>query len=784
MSRTLSQPNYCSCTVHQARNLPDKGKSNGIDAFCTISMGKEKFVTAVREKTRAPEWQEQCDMAIPDDATIKLTVYHNTKNALSKGDFVGRTYVSLRDLQDYDRVHRSWYKLTNKDGKADKERGEIDVSLQFFSKNDTTGSVLDLATKKKHLSLKDIKHSLGSKLTIASKQKKQDNYTGDNQLAHQRHRLGGGDDSTFNVRDFLDDSASESQYSDNFIWDTSSSIREEDEESTSFAGSHMSLNSMSYNNHVEPQQKKMPRAPSSGLGSILGTGTPHSSRRSITSDYDTSSILDSASMYGGDEPSTPSPPVRSQVQQQQQQQRETHVDNGLPPRSNSMRRKSKEPSSSTTLPTVVTTKLTNNTPPLTENSRSFSVTGDDIEAAFDAINDYKTSTNESSINKSKEYDASPHDSLFGLSTIKEAVDTDEIIPDPSSPKQHTDEELDDIDFDNCFSTFKQQQHQQQNQTKIIEEKPIKNFTISSSVNQQSPKTQESKSVRHSKEPKRAAPIHTDEIHTPTVSVPSPKLNKTITPTVMITTEKQKETITNNLDDLNDSGDEDVDELLGKLERMSSMRSSTKRKIQPKDDIMQQSFSEQLSSENQHRPINLKYSTLQTNKKIQSRVLSFDDIDDIATPSIETDTKNILDPPVNNRFASSYTQNQSSPYANRTDRTGSTTLPDIVGEQSVKSSTKNSVSSSITSNKKQNDNGLCVLGYENVKSAAVHPKVRQELDYLDREELLHVIAYQSDLLKKRDTRLKDLESYTDSLLVKILEQCPTILQNGTLKYNSK
>ncbi|CAF1401484.1 unnamed protein product [Adineta steineri] len=779
MSRTLSQPNYCSCTVHQARNLPDKGKSNGIDAFCTISMGKEKFVTAVREKTRAPEWQEQCDMAIPDDATIKLTVYHNTKNALSKGDFVGRTYVSLRDLQDYDRVHRSWYKLTNKDGKADKERGEIDVSLQFFSKNDTTGSVLDLATKKKHLSLKDIKHSLGSKLTIASKQKKQDNYTGDNQLAHQRHRLGGGDDSTFNVRDFLDDSASESQYSDNFIWDTSSSIREEDEESTSFAGSHMSLNSMSYNNHVEPQQKKMPRAPSSGLGSILGTGTPHSSRRSITSDYDTSSILDSASMYGGDEPSTPSPPVRSQVQQQQQQ-RETHVDSGLPPRSNSMRRKSKEPSSSTTLPTVVTTKLTNNTPPLTENSRSFSVTGDDIEAAFDAINDYKTSTNESSINKSKEYDASPHDSLFGLSTIKEAVDTDEIIPDPSSPKQHTDEELDDIDFDNCFSTFKQQQP---NQTKIIEEKPTKNFTISSPVNQQSPKTQESKSVRHSKEPKRAAPIHTDEIHTPTVSVPSPKLNKTITPTVTITTEKQKETMTNNLDDLNDSGDEDVDELLGKLERMSSMRSSTKRKIQPKDDIMQQSFSEQLSSENQHRPINLKYSTLQTNKKIQSRVLSFDDIDDIATPSIETDTKNILDPPVNNRFASSYTQNQSSPYANRTDRTGSTTLPDIVGEQSVKSSTKNSVSSSITSNKKQNDNGLCVLGYENVKSAAVHPKVRQELDYLDREELLHVIAYQSDLLKKRDTRLKDLESYTDSLLVKILEQCPTILQVGNSSSSS-
>ena len=55
----------------------------------------------------------------------------------------------------------SWFKLANKDGKFDKDRGEIDVSLQFYSKNNTTGSVLDLSTKKKHLSLKDIKHSLG-----------------------------------------------------------------------------------------------------------------------------------------------------------------------------------------------------------------------------------------------------------------------------------------------------------------------------------------------------------------------------------------------------------------------------------------------------------------------------------------------------------------------------------------------------------------------------------------------------------------------------------------------
>jgi hypothetical protein len=40
-------------------------------------------------------------------------------------------------------------------------------------------------------------------------------------------------------------------------------------------------------------------------------------------------------------------------------------------------------------------------------------------------------------------------------------------------------------------------------------------------------------------------------------------------------------------------------------------------------------------------MNLKYSTLQTDKKIQSRVLSFNDIDEIATPSIDIDTEIVV-----------------------------------------------------------------------------------------------------------------------------------------------
>lgn len=274
-------------------------------------------------------------------------------------------------------------------------------------------------------------------------------------------------------------------------------------------------------------------------------------------------------MYGGDEPSTPSPPARSQVQQQQQQQpqqqREVYVGDDLPPRSNSTRRKNKEPLPSTTLPAIVTPKVQNNSSPLrsTDNSRSFSVTGDDIEAAFDAINDYKTSTNDSSNNKIKEHEMSSPDSLFGLSTINEAIDSDEIVLGTGSTKQRNDEIVDDIDFDNCFNIYKHQQ--QQTPIKIIEEKKTKKYAPSTSVINEPQKTQEPKSTRHSKEQKRSTPLSNDDIYTPSVSTPTPQIDTTPIPIITLPKTNQRETISNDLDDLNESIDEDVDELLGKLE---------------------------------------------------------------------------------------------------------------------------------------------------------------------------------------------------------------------------
>ena len=265
-------------------------------------------------------------------------------------------------------------------------------------------------------------------------------------------------------------------------------------------------------------------------------------------------------MYGGDEPSTPS---------QQHASREVYVGEDLPPRSNSTRKK----------------KSKESTPTINEPVRSASVTADDIEAAFDAINDYRTST--------KEHDFSSPDSLFGLSTIKETTDNEDtpFTGRPTKRNNFRDEDSDDIDFDNCFDQYKQKQEQQD---KLRQEQEAKEREEQQKQQQQQArqkqheqhlkqKQQELESKKKQrledeaaerrlieenqrkaaaaaeakKESKRAAP---EPPRPSTVTIVTPKIETPATPVA-----SKNDTSLSQLDDSNDSIDEDVDELLGKLE---------------------------------------------------------------------------------------------------------------------------------------------------------------------------------------------------------------------------
>ncbi|XP_019518526.1 PREDICTED: rab11 family-interacting protein 1 isoform X1 [Hipposideros armiger] len=151
-------PTHVQVTVLQARGLRAKGPGGTSDAYAVIQVGKEKYATSVSERSQgAPVWREEATFELPPllsagaapaaAATLQLTVLHRALLGLDK--FLGRAEVDLRELhRDQGRRKTQWYTLKSKPGKKDKERGEIEVDIQFM-RNNMTASMFDLSMKDK-----------------------------------------------------------------------------------------------------------------------------------------------------------------------------------------------------------------------------------------------------------------------------------------------------------------------------------------------------------------------------------------------------------------------------------------------------------------------------------------------------------------------------------------------------------------------------------------------------------------------------------------------------------
>ncbi|XP_049640998.1 rab11 family-interacting protein 5 isoform X2 [Suncus etruscus] len=169
-------PTHVQVTVLQARGL--RGKSSGAgstsDAYTVIQVGREKYSTSVVEKTRGcPEWREECSFELPPGALdgllraqeaeagaapwaaagaaaaceLVLTTMHRSLIGVDK--FLGQATVALDEVFGGGRTqHTQWYKLHSKAGKKEKERGEIQVTIQF-TRNNLSASMFDLSMKDK-----------------------------------------------------------------------------------------------------------------------------------------------------------------------------------------------------------------------------------------------------------------------------------------------------------------------------------------------------------------------------------------------------------------------------------------------------------------------------------------------------------------------------------------------------------------------------------------------------------------------------------------------------------
>ncbi|KAK9968621.1 hypothetical protein ABG768_002937 [Culter alburnus] len=143
-------PTSVQVTVLQARGLRIKGKNGTNDAYAIMQVAKDKFSTSVAEKSVAPVWKEEAAFDLPlfhpgnaERCTLQVCVMH--KALMGPDKMLGQATINLLELQDNkSRNKTEWFKLMGKTGKADKDRGEVFLDIQFM-KNNMTASMYDLS---------------------------------------------------------------------------------------------------------------------------------------------------------------------------------------------------------------------------------------------------------------------------------------------------------------------------------------------------------------------------------------------------------------------------------------------------------------------------------------------------------------------------------------------------------------------------------------------------------------------------------------------------------------
>ncbi|XP_077417810.1 uncharacterized protein rab11fip1a isoform X2 [Vanacampus margaritifer] len=120
----------------------------------SVQVAKDKFSTAVAEKSMAPTWREEAAFALPlfhpgnvDRCTLYIIVMHRVQAGLDK--FLGQAVVNLVELhENKTRQKPDWFPLVDKSGKADKLRGDVLLGITLM-RNNMSASMVDLSMQDK-----------------------------------------------------------------------------------------------------------------------------------------------------------------------------------------------------------------------------------------------------------------------------------------------------------------------------------------------------------------------------------------------------------------------------------------------------------------------------------------------------------------------------------------------------------------------------------------------------------------------------------------------------------
>ncbi|XP_026991552.2 rab11 family-interacting protein 5 isoform X2 [Tachysurus fulvidraco] len=152
-------PTHVNVTVIRARALRTKGKQGSRYLYTVMQLGKLKYTTGLAEKSTEPEWNEECSLELQPglleyagahphgSGDLILTVMLRVLIGLDV--FLGEAVVPLDKLFQSGTCPRNeWLKLHSKSGRKEKERGELQLTIQF-TRNNMTASMYDLTVQDK-----------------------------------------------------------------------------------------------------------------------------------------------------------------------------------------------------------------------------------------------------------------------------------------------------------------------------------------------------------------------------------------------------------------------------------------------------------------------------------------------------------------------------------------------------------------------------------------------------------------------------------------------------------
>ncbi|XP_019725639.1 uncharacterized protein rab11fip5b [Hippocampus comes] len=157
-------PTHVNVTVLCARGLRTKSKHGSRYLYAVVQVGKDKYTTGLVDKAEVPVWSEECCFELlpgileeeigggggrgaypPGSADLVLTIMHRVLIGLDV--FLGQTVIPLDRLFREGACPRDqWFKLHSKAGRKPKERGELQLTVQF-TRNNMTASMFDLTAK-------------------------------------------------------------------------------------------------------------------------------------------------------------------------------------------------------------------------------------------------------------------------------------------------------------------------------------------------------------------------------------------------------------------------------------------------------------------------------------------------------------------------------------------------------------------------------------------------------------------------------------------------------------